>query len=133
MPTWTPAIAVGHPVIDQQHQELFKRADELLAAMQEGRAAAQIEKLLAFLRDYVREHFGAEERLMAARAYPKLAAHKAQHAEFQRRFEEDADHFGEKGATALIVLDLRDLIRGWLVNHVSSVDKELAGYLAGAK
>ena len=70
-----------------------------------------------------------EERLMAARGYPEIAAHKAQHAEFQRRFKEDEATYRERGATSLVVLDLRDLLRGWLVNHVCTVDVQLAAFL----
>ncbi len=132
MPTWTPAIAVGHPTIDQQHQELLGRADELLLAMQEGRATQQLDQLLGFLRDYVREHFGMEEKLMGARGYPKLAAHKLQHAEFHTRFRDIEERFRSSGANAKLVLDLRELMKGWFVNHICTVDKALAGYLAGA-
>jgi len=129
MPTWTPAIAVGHPTIDQQHKELFARADQLLDAMHQGRASAELAQLFQFLRSYVQEHFGTEERLMTAKVYPALAGHKAQHAEFVRRLEEDLEAFRVKGATAAVVLDLSSLIRGWLVNHISTVDVKLATFL----
>jgi hemerythrin len=129
MPTWTPAIAVGHALIDRQHQELFARADQLLEAMQKGRAGEELAELLQFLKSYVQEHFGTEERLMVSKGYPAVVAHRAQHAEFVRRFEEDLEAFTAKGATAMVVLDIKDLIRGWLVNHVSTVDVKLAGFL----
>jgi hemerythrin len=131
MPTWTPAIAVGHTLIDQQHQELFARADQLLEAMQQGRAGEELTSLLEFLKAYVHEHFGTEERLMASKGYPAVVAHRAQHAEFVRRFEEDRAAFIAKGATAMVVLDIKDLIRGWLVNHIGTVDVKLAGFLNG--
>ncbi|HVO17635.1 MAG TPA: hemerythrin family protein [Anaeromyxobacter sp.] len=129
MPTWTSAIAVGHPTIDQQHKELFARADQLLEAMHQGRASAELAELFQFLGGYVREHFGTEERLMAAKVYPAMAGHKAQHGEFVRRLEEDLVAFRAKGATAAVVLDLSSLIRGWLVNHISTVDVKLADFL----
>ena len=47
MLTWKAAYEVGHPVIDQQHQELFRRADALLGAMHDGRAAQEVEQLTA--------------------------------------------------------------------------------------
>jgi len=129
MPTWTQAIAVGHPLIDQQHKELFARADDLLEAMAAGRAGDELEELLAFLRDYVRVHFATEEKLMAEKKYAGLFAHKGQHEEFERRFREDEEGFKRRGSTSMIVLDLRDLIRGWLVDHVCSVDRALARFL----
>ena len=129
MPTWTPAIAVGYPIIDKQHKELFRRADQLLEAMHEGRASAELGRLFQFLQIYVQDHFGTEEMLMTARAYPGKAGHKAQHAEFVRRFEEGLEAFKAKGPSAAVVLDISSLIRGWLVNHISTVDVKLAAFL----
>jgi hemerythrin len=129
MPTWTPAIAVGHPLIDTQHKELFSRADQLIDAMAQGRAATELAPLFEFLRSYVRQHFGSEERLMASVAYPAMAGHKLQHAEFVRRLEEDLKDFKAKGAVSAVVLDVKDLIRGWLVNHIATVDVKVAAYL----
>ncbi len=129
MPTWSAKYAVGHPVIDEQHEQLFAKADELLDAMQHGRAGEELEHVFEFLKKYVAEHFGTEERLMEAKRYPGLAQHKAQHQEFVRRFVEDEETYRARGATSLVVLDLRDLLRGWLVNHVCTVDLELAKFL----
>lgn len=133
MPSWTPKYAVGHELIDAQHQQLFQRADALLEAMHEGRAGEELGHLLDFLGRYVVEHFGSEERLMEDAKYPGTARHKADHAEFVRRFQENVDTFRKKGATSLVVLDLRDMLRGWLVNHVCTTDVKLAGFLRTGK
>jgi hemerythrin len=129
MPTWTPSIAVGHPIIDEQHQELFRRADELIDAMMNGRASAELKQLLVFLRDYVTDHFGMEERLMVARRYPMVEQHRLAHREFERRLQEIEGDMAERGATAQVVLGTKDLIRGWLVNHIGSIDVRLAAFL----
>ena len=129
MPTWTPSIAVGHPLIDEQHQELFRRADELIDAMMQGRAAKEMNQLLVFLRDYCRDHFGMEERLMVSKGYPSVEQHKLAHREFERRFQELEKDMAARGATAQTVLGTKDLIRGWLVNHIGSIDAKLAAFL----
>jgi hemerythrin len=131
MPTWNPSIAVGHPLIDEQHQELFHRADDLIEAMMQGRAAAEMEQLLVFLRDYCREHFGMEERLMVSKRYPAVEQHKLAHREFERRFQEIEKDMAAKGATSTVVLATKDLIRGWLVNHIGSIDAKLAVFVRG--
>jgi hemerythrin len=131
MPTWNAALSVGHPVIDDQHRELFARADELIDAMMQGKAAAEMEELFVFLRDYCREHFSTEEKLMVATRFPGAVAHLALHREFVRQFKELEDLMAEKGATSLVVLGTKDLIRGWLVNHIGTVDQQLAAHLRG--
>jgi hemerythrin len=129
MPTWTPALAVGHAIIDDQHRELFARADDLIEAMMKGRAAQEMHQLLVFLRDYCTDHFGTEERLMVSQRYPSVEAHKLAHREFERRFQLMEKAMAAKGATAQVVLDVKDLIRGWLVNHIGSIDVQLATFL----
>lgn len=129
MPTWIPSMAVGHATIDEQHQELFRRADDLIDAMMNGRAAGEMRQLLLFLRDYCRDHFGMEEGLMASTGYPVAEAHRIAHREFERRFAAIEKAMAEKGPSAAVILDTKDLIRGWLVDHIAAVDTRLAAFL----
>ena len=130
MPTWNPGLAIGVPAIDAQHVELFKRADALLAAMKAGRSTAELVSLLAFLADYCQRHFSAEEHLMRERAYPGLAEHVAQHAEFARKFEAITADLHAKGPSSAITIGLQQLVCRWLVAHIGTVDKRLAAFLA---
>jgi hemerythrin len=129
MPIWKPSYSIGVPAIDAQHKELFARADRLLLAMREGRAAAECQRLFAFLRAYCQTHFGAEERLMKELRYPGMLPHLAQHAEFNRRFEELLGEFSQMGANSMLVIELQNLIGGWLVKHIGVMDAELANSL----
>ena len=70
MPIWNADLAVGVPDIDAQHQELFRRADALLAAMKERQPAdREVERLFLFLDEYCSRHFASEERLMREKKY----------------------------------------------------------------
>jgi hemerythrin-like metal-binding protein len=63
---WEPSLAVGHEVIDAQHQELFKRVNTLLEACKAGRGKEEILGVMEFLEAYIGEHFRAEEQEMQA-------------------------------------------------------------------
>ncbi len=130
MPTWNAAMAVGHRTIDEQHQELFRRADDLIDAMLNGRAAAEMDQLLGFLRDYCRDHFSTEERLMRETGYLLSVFHAAQHREFERRFREAEAAMAKHGATSMVVFELKGLIYSWLVDHIAVVDVKVAAHLA---
>ncbi len=130
MPTWTQSLAVGVPVIDKQHKELFARADALLAAMKQGQTAAEVKPLLDFLDDYCSRHFATEESLMHERKYPGVREHIGHHAQFVRQFQEIVAQFDAKGPSTTVSLALQRLICGWLVQHVSSVDKQVARFLS---
>ena len=83
--TFDKNLATGDAEIDAQHAELFDRIDKLLAASREKRSREEVGQMLTFLGDYVVHHFSAEERMMAAAAYPELAAHQAEHRRFDFR------------------------------------------------
>ena len=133
MPTWNPALVTGHPTIDEQHQELFARSDSLLEAMLQGRAADETAELVVFLGDYCRNHFAMEERLMAESSYPVTGLHRHAHRDFEHRFQEIEKTVTERGATAYVILQVKDLIRGWLVAHILTADAKLAEFLRAAR
>jgi hemerythrin len=68
---WTDGLSVGVKVIDQQHQEMIKRINRLLDAMQGGKGGKETEGAIEFLEEYVVVHFGAEEELMKSTPIPR--------------------------------------------------------------
>jgi hemerythrin len=129
---WTPDLATGVKEIDEQHKELFKRIDSLVEAWKGGNAAQEtreVEKVIAFLNDYVVFHFGTEERYMDKFGYSSTTAHKAQHAQFVKTFGRLKDRFKAEGASPALVEDANQLLVDWLKNHIHFVDKALGLFL----
>ncbi len=127
---WTQALSTGIEEIDEQHRELFRRVDRLLRAAGEG---GEVGPLLAFLREYVVQHFAAEERYMAAQAYPGQASHQAEH----RRFADDlaaldAD-FSGPGAGAEVSARLHRQVADWLRTHILVTDVALGRFVRRAR
>lgn len=126
---WRDSLATGHELIDEQHKELFKRFNNLLAACNEGRGSEEVLKILLFLGDYVREHFAAEEKLQLKYDYPGYPAHKELHTGFTKTLRELERQAKEGGATVSLVIQTNQTLVNWLITHISGVDKELADYL----
>ncbi|MFL5272359.1 MAG: bacteriohemerythrin [Anaeromyxobacteraceae bacterium] len=126
MPTWSQRLAIGIAEIDDQHRQLFERADALLAAMKERRPTHEVRQLIPFVAEYCQHHFRMEESLMRERGHPGLEAHAAQHAHFTQNFAEIAEAFARKGPSISVTVDLQDLVCRWLVAHIASVDAKLA-------
>ena len=129
---WTPALAVGVPEIDAQHQELFRRAERLIAALRAG-DKAQVLPLLAYLDEYVVHHFQAEERLMRELDYPGLAAHAAAHEAFRADFTGLVGDFRRTGPTALVALTIHNWLSDWLRMHIGGEDQELGRFAASRR
>jgi hemerythrin len=125
---WTPALAVGVPMIDAQHQELFRRAERLILALRGG-DRAEVAPLVVYLSEYAATHFADEERLMADVGFPELADHRAAHEAFRKEFKELVKDYERKGPTPLVALTLHNWLSDWLRRHVSTVDVRLATFI----
>jgi hemerythrin len=125
---WTPALAVGHSVIDSQHQELFRRLEALLTAMMRG-DKAEVGRLFDFLGAYVVEHFGAEEQLMQQHAYPDYASHKAAHERFVADYLALKKSLDASGGGAALTIKVQNWCGDWLKAHIAGTDQLLATFL----
>jgi len=125
---WTPSLAVGVPMIDAQHQELFRRAERLILALRGG-DRTEVAPLVVYLSEYAATHFADEERLMGEIGYPDLAEHRAAHEAFRKEFKELVREYERKGPTPLVALTLHNWLSDWLRRHVSTVDMRLAAFM----
>jgi hemerythrin len=126
---WDPRLAVGVPIIDQQHQELIEALNRLLAAMAASKGAQEVRSLLDFLGDYVVTHFAAEEQLMARHRYPGAAEHREEHAAFVAEFKALHADFVRAGPTTGLVIKLNGRVCQWLREHIAGSDKKLATFV----
>jgi hemerythrin len=124
---WQPHYSVNIGSIDAQHQNLFRIAGELHAAMSAGQGKNALARILERLVQYTARHFAHEERLMGLHGYPGLAAHRAEHQELTRRvlqFQTDYD----AGRVAMTV-ELIHFLKDWLTHHIAGTDQKYAPFL----
>jgi len=121
---WSPAIQVGFPEIDKQHQRLVEIANDLNTAMHSGGGTQAAGKILNELVDYTVKHFAYEESQMNKHGYADQEAHKEAH----RKLVAEVSAFKAKfdSGEAAITVELLGFIRDWLLNHILKVDKALA-------
>ena len=127
-PRWTPELALGDAALDGAHQELFRRAEQLIHALREN-DRSEVEPLIEYLGDYVLQQFPAEERLMREVGYPGRDAHRAEHERFKNAFGAVAADLHESGPTVLVAMTLHNWISGWLREHVGGTDAKLAAWM----
>ena len=127
---WRANLATGNEEIDSQHKELFSRFNRLLEACNRGKGKDEVGNLLAFLSDYVKSHFAAEEQLQLKHKYPHYRDHKKMHDDFMVSLKNIHDEFSSEGAGISVVIKTNKMIVDWLVKHISGTDKELASFLS---
>jgi hemerythrin len=126
---WTSDLATGVHMIDEQHKELFRRISDLLEACGKGKGKQEVGNVIAFLEQYVVEHFAAEEQQMTSANYPLASAHKSQHHIFMENFSSLKRQFENEGAGVHIVVSTNQLVVDWLRKHIHKMDKELGLFL----
>ncbi|OEF95869.1 bacteriohemerythrin [Desulfuribacillus alkaliarsenatis] len=130
---WNPALSVGHDLIDEQHQELIRQINQLLEACNQGKGKATVNEIVAFLEDYVVNHFGMEEEQMQKYNYPEYDKHKAQHTKFIEIFTELKQEMQQDGVGPHTAIKINQIVVDWLVQHITKVDKALGAYLQQVK
>ncbi len=126
---WTSALRVGVEQIDEQHQELFRRAERLVLALEAGHRA-DVDPLLRYLTDYVVSHFEFEERWMAEAEYPGLEAHRDAHRRFMDDLRERTREYRRQGPTRQVAASARGWLTAWFEHHIAGADVKLGHWLA---
>jgi hemerythrin len=128
---WHTALAVGHPGIDEQHREMFRRAQALVDALTR-RDRAEVARHFEFLGGYAIEHFGDEERLMLETGYPGHGVHRAEHQRFIRDYRALSGLFERHGIVPALTVRASTWLADWLERHIGGADQRLAGHLASS-
>jgi hemerythrin-like metal-binding protein len=133
-----PSMSVGDTELDDQHAHFFELLNEFGSTLSDPyhpitdpAERASVLTLVGKLRDYALFHFGTEERLMKACAFPGYEAQKKAHNEFIKSalaFERDLE-----AGHPLAAIKIRDFIHDWYRRHILDEDKKYAPFLAKAK
>jgi len=129
---WDPALAVGHAVVDAQHETLFAQAGLFLQAVERGEVRDGGRELLGFIGDYARVHLRFEEELMRSTGFAGLAEHLLEHEQF-------ATHLGalsrevEAAPSPEALRQLGRFLTIWLRDHVSGSDQRIGEHLAALR
>jgi hemerythrin-like metal-binding protein len=125
---WDDGIGTGVGSMDTEHRLQVSLVNALEEVLRQDQDRALADRTLAQLVDFTSVHFHSEELMMRLYAYPQLQVHAAAHAklmdhaaEIRRRWE------AHETAEAL---DVVAELRGWLVNHIRSMDQSFALWLA---
>lgn len=123
---WSPGFACGEPVIDQEHQGLFRDANFLLdMAVKHETTPEQFNQALDMLLAHVAQHFADEEAILRAHNYEGLS----EHAELHKRLLKRAVDLRQESMTSgLPISKLVEFLASDVVgNHMLKEDKKFFG------
>ncbi len=126
---WDSSYEVGVDKIDQQHQELFNKVNNLILANQLKKGKEEISKTIKFLADYTVKHFTDEEELQQENNYPHYEHHKKLHNNFVSKILEFKEEFENGDIDTASMMSFNKTIITWLVQHVTGIDQKLGDHI----
>jgi len=124
---WKPSYLCGLPVIDAEHQELFRMANRIIAVMTASAGNAVLLPLVRALIAHVLKHFRHEEKILREVGFPMAADHGGIHVDLAKRAKQLADQF-ELGHGSEADL-LRFMIHDLVAKHMLQEDRKFFAFL----
>jgi hemerythrin-like metal-binding protein len=125
---WDEGIGTGVDSMDTEHRLQVSLVNALEEALRSGPDAALASRTLQQLVDFTSVHFHSEELMMRLYSYPQLENHSAAHAKLMEQVQSIRDE--QRANDPAEAMELVRELRGWLVNHIKSMDQAFALWLA---
>jgi hemerythrin len=126
--TFTKDLETGNALIDSEHKQLVKAANDLVEACGQGKGRQELGNAVEFLSNYTKTHFAHEEELQRKYAYPEYTAHRSWHQAFIREIETVLNKLKSEGATISLVGEVNTKI-SQLILHIKTADLKLAQFI----
>jgi len=126
---WQENLSIGVLEIDIQHKLLFEKFNSFLLACRSEAETDTVHRLFWFLEAYAVTHFNDEEKLMQQLGYPDYLAHRKQHQEFTGEVGRIKERLRLEGPTQSLVSGMTMYIAGWLVQHISGMDRAIGRFV----
>ncbi|QHQ60731.1 bacteriohemerythrin [Anaerocolumna sedimenticola] len=115
----------GIELIDKEHKELFRLADEAYQVLKDDFIADKFDHIVEIiigLKEYAIKHFADEEAYMQSIQYKRYLSQKVEHNDFVEKLEAiDFDQMDHNQTGTLV--DLLEFLNDWLVHHILEKDK----------
>lgn len=128
--TWNPSLDLGHEAMDHDHHTQIALVSAFVDAVQQGRPWMAT-RLVTQLVQYSTVHFGSEELLMDASAYPGTEGHAREHRDLLGDLE--ALRTAHQSGDATLALSMAIDFRTALAAHMASADRRLAEHAASSR
>ena len=123
LPQWNPAISVGDPRLDHEHQILFEQI-ALVGNLADSAATPALDRLLETLD----QHCQGEERFFSATDYPYATAHRIEHRVLRHLARHICLSAGLAAEPAVFRLSLRHFLQA-MIEHIIEIDQGYRPYL----
>ena len=129
---WKETYALGVPLIDGQHKELFSRVEAFFQVLRSKdtweEKIPKLNETLEFMKGYVVEHFRDDEEYQKRINYPGYEAHKQIHDDMVKYVLEVSKQYEQSNNNEHLMQQFGGRLLAWLINHVAAEDQRIADY-----
>lgn len=115
----------GIELIDKEHKELFRIADEAYQVLKDDFISDKFDNIVEIigrLKEYAIMHFADEEAYMQSIQYKKFLSQRVEHVDFIEKLDSiDFDQM-DRNQTGTLV-EILEFLNDWLVHHILEKDK----------
>ena len=124
---WAPRHGVGNATLDAQHQAILARCNALADCLDE-KSDQRFDEVFRELMTLARDHFAAEEALLARCGYAELDDYRSECEEFDYLSAEiiTTNHFDRDELQTFLALWWTGHIRGGAGNHRACLEQKPA-------
>lgn len=124
---WKTEYETGIKIIDEQHKELFRIANDAYKLLNDPYTLDKFDKIMVIidkLKDYCVYHFECEERYQLETGYKKYFSHKVEHDDFIKKFKDIKNEQIDKNQEKFIE-ELLSFFIEWISKHILEKDKTM--------
>ncbi|QSZ42484.1 hypothetical protein GJV85_10305 [Sulfurimonas aquatica] len=121
---WKKEYELGHLMLDKEHQELFKIANEAFCVVEPSQKEQKMSSLIQRLSDYFEIHMMHEEDFMDSIGYPGLQNEKKSHDKIKKDFQEWRENHKHKSISTL-ERELAFNIENTIITHIKFEDMKM--------
>ncbi|MCI1966777.1 MAG: hemerythrin family protein [Oscillospiraceae bacterium] len=130
---WKEKYKLGVPLIDKQHEELFRRVNDFVETVRKPvpwiEKSKTINETMDFMKDYVVSHFHDEEMYQKEIGYPARKEHRKIHNDMVSYVVNIARQYEEDPGNEQLIQQFGGKLLAWLINHVASEDQKIADFV----
>lgn len=129
---WKEKYKLGVKLIDEQHEELFKRVEDFVSILRSPKSQEEKEEKVAqtleFMKAYVIIHFRDEEAYQKEIGYPEHEEHTQKHRDMVQYVAGIEAKYKKEGYNEQLLQQFGGRLLAWLINHVASEDIKIAAF-----
>ena len=121
---WKKEFSVGVTKLDDQHKKILKIVNQCIGQQCSTQNEREIEEILDFLQNYIKEHFKTEEEYMLKHQYSGYEEQRNEHNQFiDRLFEAQKEYLIHGRVTSVNIFNF---VWDWFSQHILILDKQLS-------